>query len=109
MIQQLLERVNHLELALEIGLAVLWVVFGFILGWFTNWHFYKKQRKENEAAMEILRQLNGYKDAEIRLGNDKRGKIIKNPDGTIGIAFTQVISDAMSISESAVKQKKSEN
>lgn len=97
---------NHLGLTLEIGLSVVWLVLGFILGWFTNWYFYKKQREENEATMKILAQLDQYKDAEIRLGNDKRGKIIKNPDGSIGIAWTQVLKETMSLNESVDKQKK---
>ena len=95
-----------MDLTLEISLSVLWLVAGFILGWFTNWHFYKKQRKENEAAMSVLEQLDQYKDAEIRLGNDRRGRIIKNPNGTIGITWSVVLSETMSICESATGEKK---
>lgn len=57
--------------------------------------------------MKILTQFDQYLDAEIRLGNDRRGKIIKNPDGTIGIAWTQVLNEAMALNESVDKQKKS--
>ena len=47
--------------------------------------------------MEILKQLDQYKDAEIRLGNDNRGKIIRNSNGTIGIAWSVVVSEAISL------------
>ena len=77
----------------EIVLWVLGLVIGFILGWFTNWYFYRKQRKEGEASTAILKSLQDKADVEIRLGNDKRGRIIKNPDGTYGIAWKQELTN----------------
>ena len=51
----------------------------------------------------ILQQKN---DAEIRLGNDKRGKIIKNPDGTYGIAWKVELTETFGLRDSATGQKR---
>jgi hypothetical protein len=69
----------------EIALWLLGLVLSFISGFFISLYFHRKQRKENEANAEVLRQIRQYVDAEIRLGKDKRGKIVKRPDGTIAI------------------------
>ena len=69
----------------DIALWISGLILSFVLGLFTSWYFDLKQRKENEANAEVLKQIQQYVDAEIRLGNDKRGKIVKRPDGTIGI------------------------
>jgi len=82
---------------LEIFLWLLSIVVSFILGWFTNWYFFRKQRKEGESAMKILEQLRQYNDTVVRLGNDKRGKIIKNEKGTYGIAWTVAPNESMSM------------
>jgi preprotein translocase subunit YajC len=82
---------------LEIFLWLLSIVLSSILGWFTNWHFFRKQRKEGKSAMEILEQLRQHDDAVVRLGNDKRGKIIKNENGTYGIAWTLARSESVSV------------
>ena len=69
----------------EIVLWFLGLFLGFVLGFFANWYFYRKQRKENEANDKILKELRQHKNAQIRLGDDKRGKIVERPDGTIAI------------------------
>jgi len=61
----------------EIVLWFLGLILGFILGFFANWFFYRKQRKESEANAEVLKQIRQYVGAQIRLGNDKRGKIVQ--------------------------------
>ena len=86
-----------MDLVYEVGLWVASVVISFILGWFTNWFFYRKQRKEGEANTEILKQLQSYNNAEIRLGNDKRGKIVKREDGTYGIAWIQQLKEQVTV------------
>jgi hypothetical protein len=78
---------------LEIVFWVLGIVIGFILGWFTNWHFYKKQRDEGKSAIEILKQLQQFNDTVVRLGKDRRGKIIRNENGTYGIAWEIVLKE----------------
>ena len=93
-----------MDFVFEIGLSLLWIVIGFILGWFTNWYFYKKQRKENEASAEILKQLRQYVGAQIRLGNDKRGKIIENPDKTIAIRWTIAFSSNATLTDNPNNQ-----
>jgi hypothetical protein len=83
---------------------VLWatgLAIGFILGWLTNLYFYKKQSEENKANAETLKQLEQYIDGQIRVGNDKRGKIVKRPDGTIGIDWQVNISETASESVKA--------
>lgn len=72
----------------EIVFGILGIVIGFLLGWLTNWFFYKEQRKDGEANTKILQGLQQKGDTEIRRGNDERGKIIKNPDGTYAIEWT---------------------
>jgi hypothetical protein len=91
----------------EIALWILGIPIAFVLGWFTNWFFYRKQREEGKANTAILQGLQQKADAEIRLGNDKRGKIIKNPDGTYGIAWQVSISETIGMSDEASGQKKS--
>ena len=77
----------------KFGLWIVGLIIAFILGWFTNWYFYKKQHKENEASAEILKQIRQYVGTQIRLGNDKRGKIVEREDGTIAIDWQINISD----------------
>ena len=89
----------------EMGLWILSLIVSFALGWFTNWHFYQKQRKESKADAEILKQIRQYVGAQIRLGHDKRGKIIENPRGTIGIAWQVNIPETSGISANADAQK----
>ena len=90
----------------EIILWILGLPIAFVLGWFTNWYFYKKQRKEGEAITQILKRVEQQQDAEIRLGNDKRGKLIKNQDGTIGIAWIQTNVETVTLTAEASGQKK---
>lgn len=90
----------------EIGLWILSLVIGFILGWFTNWYFYKKQLKENESLTQTLKRIEQYNDAEIRLGKDKRGKIVKNPDGTIAIKWQVNYTDSLTVSDGVSIQTK---
>jgi hypothetical protein len=78
-----------MDLTYEIVLWFLGLIIGFILGWLTNWYFYKKQRKENEPSAEILEQLRQYVGAQIRLGEDKKGKIVERPDGTIAVDWQE--------------------
>ena len=73
---------------LEIFLWLLSIILSFILGWFTNWHFYRKQRREGQSAMRTLEQLKQFNDTVVRLGKDERGKIIKTKDGTYAIAWS---------------------
>lgn len=87
-----------MDLTFEIGLWLLGLVIGFILGWFTNWYFYKKQRKESEAQANILKQIRQYVGAQIRLGDNKRGKIVENPDGTIAIEWYADLSSSITLS-----------
>jgi len=79
---------------------------GFILGFFANWYFYRKQRKESEANAEVLKQIRQYVGAQIRLGNDKRGKIVQNPDGTIAIAWHVNLSETLTVSDKVSTEKK---
>jgi preprotein translocase subunit YajC len=72
----------------EIIFWILSIIVSFILGYLTNWYFYRKQQKETKANSEVLKQLKQHSDAEILLGNDKRGKIVKKQDGTITIDWT---------------------
>lgn len=81
----------------EIALWLLGLISSFILGFFTNWYFHRKQRKENEANAEVLKQIQQYVDAEIRLGNDKRGKIVKRPDGTIAIDWKIELMESVGV------------
>jgi len=83
--------------SLEISLWLLSITISFVLGWFTNWYFYRKQRKEGQSAMKILEQIQQYNDTVIRLGNDKRGKIIKNKDGTYAIAWSIEVKESISM------------
>jgi preprotein translocase subunit YajC len=76
-----------MDLTYEIVLWFLGLVIGFILGYLTNLYFYRKQRKENEASAEILKQLRQFAGAQIRLGDDKRGKIVERQDGTIAVEW----------------------
>jgi len=82
----------------EIALWLLGLILSFILGFFTSWYFYRKQRKENEANAEVLKQIQQYVDAEIRLGNDKRGRIVKRPDGTIAIDWKIKLMESVGVS-----------
>jgi type II secretory pathway pseudopilin PulG len=82
----------------DIALWILGLILSFILGFFTSWYFHRKQRKENEANAEVLKQIQQYVDAEIRLGNDKRGKIVKRPDGTIAIDWKIELVGSVGIS-----------
>lgn len=40
--------------------------------------FDRKQRKENEANAKILRELQQFNDANIRIGNNNEGKLSRN-------------------------------
>jgi type II secretory pathway pseudopilin PulG len=82
----------------DIALWILGLILSFILGFFTSWYFHRKQRKENEANAEVLKQIQQYVDAEIRLGNDKRGKIVKRPDGTIAIDWKIELVESVGVS-----------
>ena len=82
----------------EIILWLLGLILSFILGFFTSWYFDRKQRKENEASAKILKQLQQHVDAEIRLGNDKRGKIVKRPDGTMAIDWKIELIESIGVS-----------
>jgi len=103
--QILRERGYAIEetLSFEIGLWILGLVIGFILGWLTNLYFYRKQRKETEAYAEFLKQIRQYVGAKISLGNDKRGKIIENPDKTIAIRWTRDISSDAELTHSVTQ------
>ena len=94
-----------MDMTSEVLLWVMSLVIGFIFGWLTNWHFYKKQRKENEVNAELLKQiqqstgaLEQYVGAQIRLGDDKRGKIVKRPDGTIVIEWQVSLPSSVTVS-----------
>ena len=89
---------------------IAFLVLGFILGFIANWHFYRKQRKENEANAEILKQIRQHIGAQIRLGNDKRGKIVERKDGTIGIDWKLEFKETVGVSAKPkveVEKKKS--
>jgi len=98
-----------MDLSYEIVLSVTSLIIGVILGWLTNWHFYKKQSKENEANAETLKQLGQYADAQIRVGNDKRGKIVKRPDGTIAIEWQVDLSSSVTVDAKAKIEVKKRN
>lgn len=82
------------------------MILGFVLGFIANWYFYRKQRKENEANTKILKQIRQYVGAQIRLGNDKRGKIVQNPDGTIAIEWHVNLSETFTVSDKVSEKKK---
>jgi len=70
---------------------VMWLlglIFSFMLGFLTNWYFDRKQHRQNKASAEVLKQLRQYAGAQIRLGDDKSGKIVEHPDGAIAIDWT---------------------
>jgi len=90
----------------EIVLWFLSLILSFISGFFANWFFYRKQRKESEANAEILKQLRQHAGAQIRLGNDKRGKIAQRADGTIGIDWVETLSETVSVSAKVSVEKK---
>jgi type II secretory pathway pseudopilin PulG len=80
---------------------VLWLlglIFSFILGLFTNWYFDRKQHRQNKANAEVLKQLRQYAGAQIRLGDDKRGKIVERPDGTIALDWTIELKEPVTVS-----------
>jgi len=79
------------------------VVFGLL-----SFYFYRKGRKESKANAEILKQLRQYNGAVIRLGNDKRGKIVERPDGTIAIDWYVTISETLSLNDKVTTKKKTE-
>ena len=95
-----------MDLIFEIALWFLGLILGFILGFFSNWYFYRKQRKESKANAEFLKQIRQYVGAQIRLGNDKRGKIVENPDGTIAIAWHVNPSETLTVSDKVSTKKK---
>jgi hypothetical protein len=92
--------------------VVLWVtglVIGFFLGWLTNWYFYRKQRKENEANSESIKQIRQFVGADIKTRNDKRGKLVEKPDGSIAIEWHQSLPSSVVVSAtSKVEVKKKE-
>jgi len=93
----------------EITLWFLGLILSFVLGFFTSWYFHRKQRKENEANAEVLKQIRQYVDAEIRLGNDKRGRIVKRPNGTIAIDWKIELMETLGLSattKAEVKKKR---
>ena len=101
-----------MDLAYEIVLWVVGLIIGFILGWLTNWYFYNKQRKENELNSLTLKQIRQYIGAQIRVGDDKRGKIVERPDGTVTVNWQVNVSESIGISDSVktelIKGKESE-
>jgi hypothetical protein len=86
-----------MDLIFEIGLSLTTLVIGIIVGWLTNWYFYRKQQKENKPIIDDLKFLVQKGDAEIRLGNDKRGKIVKRPDGSIAIDWQVGLQESVGI------------
>jgi uncharacterized protein YneF (UPF0154 family) len=102
----------EMDLTYEIALWALGLVVGFILGWLTNWYFYKKQLKENEVNSLTLKQIRQYIGAQIRVGDDKRGKIVERPDGTIAVNWQVNVSEFLGASASVetklIKGKESE-
>jgi preprotein translocase subunit YajC len=87
-----------LDFAYELGLWAASLAIGFILGFFTNWYFYRKQREEGKSSIEILRQLRQFNDTVVRLGKDERGKIVKRPDGTIAIDWKIELMESVGVS-----------
>lgn len=47
--------------------------------------------------MRLLEQIQQYNDTVTRLGNDKRGRIIKNKDGTYAIAWSVEVKESISM------------
>lgn len=85
------------------------IVLGFILGYITNWYFYRKQSKENKADSELLKQIRQYVGAEIRKGNDQNAKIVENPDGTIHIETSRNLPARITVgAEAKAEIKKSD-
>ena len=73
---------------MDLVFDIVLLILGFILGFLTNWFFYRKQIKQSKADAELLKQIRQYVGAVIRLGNDKRGKIVERKDGTIAVDWT---------------------
>lgn len=83
-----------MDLIFEIGLSIINLVIGIIVGWY----FYRRQQKESKDIIDDLKFLVQKGDAEIRLGNDKIGKIVKRPDGTIAIEWQVSLPSSVTVS-----------
>ncbi len=82
---------------MDLMIDIVLLILGFVLGFVANWYFYRKQRKENEANTEVLKQIRQYIGAQIRLGNDKSGKIVQRKDGTIAIDWTLEFTEKVGV------------
>lgn len=85
---------------------VLWflgIIIGFILGFLTSLYFDRRQRKENEKDAKTLKELRQFANAQIRIGNNKDGKIIENSDGTIAIVWKKEPSETLGVSDLPVE------
>ena len=91
-------------MATELVLWILGIIVSFLLGflasWIASWYFYRKERKDTMANAKILKELRQYANAQIRIGDNKNGKIVERSDGTIAIDWNQKINDSMVISDS---------
>ena len=91
---------------MDLVFDIVLLILGFVLGFLANWYFYRKERKESKANAEFMKQIRQYVGAVIRLGNDKRGKIVERPDGTIAIDWRVTLSETLSISDKVSTKKK---
>jgi len=85
--------------------TVSWItslVASFVPGWFTNWYFYRKELQKSEADSRLLKEIRQFVGAQIRLGNDKRGRIVENPDGTIAIESHANLPGSFTITKKSV-------
>jgi type II secretory pathway pseudopilin PulG len=93
-----------LKLAIdELVLWILGIIVSFILGFLTSWFFYRKQRKDTVANAKVLKELRQYVNAQIRIGDNKDGKIIENSDGTIAIEWKKELNQSAGVSDLPVK------
>ena len=93
---------------MDLVFDIVFLIMGFVLGFLANWYFYRKGRKESKANAEFLKQIRQHVGAMIRLGDDKRGKIVEREDGTIAVDWKLELKESIGVSATPkVELKKS--
>jgi hypothetical protein len=74
-----------LNIAIELALFFS----GIIIGWIITIYYHRKQEIQSKATDEIVRQLRQHAGAQIRVGNEKQGKIVERSDGSIVVEWSR--------------------